>query len=292
MQTNNQKYFLLLRAIHILESIFKILPAGVNAAKSTLICEIGNEGFSYAIKNDEDNTYTCVVIYRFDKNTSTENYASAIGDEIKKQPLLSENFRKVYIIYSLTESVLIPFSLYSSNENVNVLNCIHGDLNKKVSILTDLIAEKGIYNCYRIPTEIISVIKSNFPEATHRHQYTILLKQLPLKGDKMSVIFYPQKIVTVLTKKGKLQFINSFYYRTVEDVSYILLNACNQFDAKNIPVEISGLIEKNSALFKEIYKYFNSVQCTSLPEGCNYSEEITEHPAHYFSHIFAIDSCE
>ncbi|MGH2563451.1 MAG: DUF3822 family protein [Ginsengibacter sp.] len=275
-----------------MESIFKILPSTVEAQKCTLICEISNEGFSYAIKNDEENNYIAVAIYHFDKNTNAVNHASTIGDEIRQQSLLSENFKNVYIIYSLPESVLIPFSLYSSNENANVLNCIHGDLHKGVSILTDLIAEKGIYNCYRIPIEIISLIKSKFPDATHRHQYTILLKQLPIKGDKMSVIFYPQKIVMVLTKKGKLQFINSFYYRTAEDVSYILLNTCNQFDVQNIPVEVSGLIENSSPLFKEIYKYFNTVYCTELPKGCNYSQEITSQPSHYFSHIFAIDSCE
>ncbi len=275
-----------------MESIFKILPTTVEAGKSTLVCEISNEGFSYAIKDDEQNTYTAVAVYHFDKNTIPGNYGAAIQDEIRKQSLLSENFKRVYIIYSLPESVLIPFALYSSNENVNVLNCIHGDLHKSVSILTDLIAEKGIYNCYRIPTEIVSAIKSKFADATHRHQYTVLLKQLPLKGDKMLVIFYPQKIVVVLTKKGKLQFINSFSYCTAEDVSYILLNTCDQLDVKNIPVEVSGLIEQSSPLFKEIYKYFNTVHCTELPEGCNYAKEITDHPSHFFSHIFAVDSCE
>lgn len=274
-----------------MKSTFKILPDTVDAGKCILVCEISNEGFSYAIKDDEENNYVGVAVYHFDKDTLAVNYASVMENVIKQQSLFSENFKKVYIIYSFSESVLIPFSLYSSNENTNVLNCIYGDLHKNVSILTDLIAEKGIYNCYRIPTEIVCIIKSKFPHATHRHQYSVLLRQLPLKGDKMSVIFYPQKIIMVLTKNRKLQFINSFYYRTAEDVSYILLNACSQYEIKNIPVEVSGLIEKNSPLYKEIYKYFSMVRCTALPETCNYSNEITRHPSHYFSHIFAVDSC-
>ena len=53
-----------------------------------------------------------------------------------------------------------------------------------------------------------------------------------------------------------------------------------------------NIIENNSALSKEIFKYFTSVSFKKLPAGCNYSEEIAKHPSHYFSHIFAADSCE
>ena len=65
-----------------------------------------------------------------------------------------------------------------------------------------------------------------------------------------------------------------------------------QLEIENIPVEISGMIERNSALSLEIHKYFNSVSFAELPAGSNYSEKITKHPSHYFSYIFAVDSCE
>ena len=95
-----------------------------------------------------------------------------------------------------------------------------------------------------------------------------------------------------LIKDGKHQLINSFNYRTAEDVTYTLLNICQQFEVENIDLEISGLLEKNSALYKEIYKYFQTIDLIFLPENKNYNEEITQHPSHYFSHIFALDSCE
>jgi len=99
-------------------------------------------------------------------------------------------------------------------------------------------------------------------------------------------------MVVSVVKDGKHQLINSFNYRTEQEVTYILLNICNQFDIENIDVEISGLLEKSSALYKEIYKYFDTIGLTPLPENKNYIKEITEHPAHYFSHIFALDLCE
>jgi hypothetical protein len=86
--------------------------------------------------------------------------------------------------------------------------------------------------------------------------------------------------------------INSYKYQKPEDVSYTLLNICRQFQLQDIHLQISGLLEETSVLYKEIYKYFTDIEFTSLSSEINYSEEITKFPAHYFSYIFAIDSCE
>ena len=95
----------------------------------------------------------------------------------------------------------------------------------------------------------------------------------------------------MLNKNGSLLFINTFSYNTNEDVLYILLNTCQQFEAENIAVEISGMIEINSILAEEIYKYFSSVSFAKLPAGCNFSEEIQRLPSHYFSYLFETDVC-
>ena len=275
-----------------MKTVLEILPVEIDAYHCILVCEISNEGFSYAIKNDETNTYVGVSVSHFNKNTGTDDYSINLQNGLQLQSLLSGNFKKVYIINSFGESVLIPFYLYDSQENKNALNLIHGDLQDNASILTDVIAKHEIYNSYRVSTPVLSVIKSKFPEALNRHQYTVLLKQMPAEEDKLLVIFYSKKIVVMLNKNSSTQFINTFAYTTAEEVLYILLNTCKQFAAENIPVEISGMIENNSALSKEIFKYFTTVSFKKLPPGCNYSEEITKHPSHYFSHIFAVDSCE
>ncbi|HEY5407622.1 MAG TPA: DUF3822 family protein [Ginsengibacter sp.] len=276
----------------MIKALFEILPESVDAANCVLVCEISNEGFSYAIKNEEQNSYIAVAVFQFEKGSEDSDHAGNLHDVIQGQSLLAANFKKVYIMYSFAESVLIPFALYSSLENEKVINLVHGDLQNHTSILTDLVTESGVYNAYRISTPVYNVIKSHFPNASDIHQYSVLLKQQATKEDKLSIIFYPQRIVVKLSEKGKTELINSFCYNTAEDVSYILLNTCKQFEIESVPVEVSGLIEKDSALYKEIYKYFEIINFASLPAECNYAERITQQPVHYFSHIFAIDSCE
>ncbi len=275
-----------------MRALFEILPESVDAVNCVLICEISNEGFAYAIKNEEQNKYIAVALFHYEKEIEDNDQENNLHRVIKAQSALSGNFKKVCIIYSFAESVLIPFALYSSLENENVINLVHGDVQNNTSILTDLITESGVYNAYRVSTPIYNIVKSNFPNAIDFHQYSVLLKQPTPKEDKLHIIFYPQRIVVKMNKNGRTELLNSFCYTTAEDVSYILLNACKQFDAENIPVEVSGLIEKDSALYKEIYKYFETINFASLPAEFNYAENITQQPSHYFSHIFAVDSCE
>jgi Protein of unknown function (DUF3822) len=275
-----------------MKALFEILPDSVDAAKCTLNCEISNEGFSYAIKNEEQNKYVAVAVLQFDKGTDSGDYGNTLQEVIQNQSLFSGHFKKVHVMYSFAESVLIPFALYSSLENENVLNLVHGDLHNNTSILTDLVTESGVYNVYRVSTSALNALKSKFPGASNIHQYSVLLKQPRSKEDQLNIIFYPQRIVLKLSKNGQIQMVNSFSYNTAEDASYILLNTCKQFEIRNIPVEVSGLIEKDSALFKEIYKYFEAINFAVLPATNNYAEEINQQPAHYFSNIFAIDSCE
>ena len=133
--------------------------------------------------------------------------------------------------------MLIPFYLYDSQENRNALNLIHGDLQDNASILTDVIAKHEIYNSYRVSTPVLSVLKSKFPEAINRHQYTVLLKQVPAEEDKLLAIFYSKKIVVMLNKNKSTQFINTFAYTTAEEVLYILLNTCNNLRLKTSPLK-------------------------------------------------------
>lgn len=275
-----------------MKPLFEILPAGIETDKCILVCEINNENFSYVIKDEAQNMYVAFAVFEFEKGADENQYGNILQGLIESQSLLQGMFKKVCVIYAYKESVLIPFTLYSSLENENVLNLVHGNLQNDSVVLTDLVTEDGVYNAYRVPLQIQNILNSKFPGAENMHQYSALLKHGRVAADKLFIIFYQNRILVKLTKNAHVMLLNSFLYNAPEDVSYVLLNICKQFDVKNIPVEVSGLIERESSLFKEIYKYFEVIDFASLPERANYSEQITEQPAHYFSHIFAYNLCE
>lgn len=289
--SSSEKNILLLRQEKTLKPVLEILPVDLDASKCILVCEISDEGFLYAIKDDTINKFIAVAVFQFDKSSKAVD-ATILQIEIQQQSLLSGDFKKVYIVYSVGESVLMPFSLYNADETDNLLNLIHGDIQSNVSVITDVIDTKEIYNSYRVTTDILNIFKSKFPGAVTRHQYSVLLKQVRKEKDILVIIFYQKTLVLMLIKNGCVHFINNFSYNTTEDVLYILLNTCAQFEVADIPIEIGGMIEINSHLAREIDKYFSGVGFAKLPSGPDFSEEITSRPSHYFSHIFEIDSCE
>lgn len=275
-----------------MRTVFEILPRDYEPEKCSLICEVSSEGLSYCIKEEEGNSFLGLAVYHFDKAKPAVGFPIALQVIFHQKEIFSKNFKKVCVVYSFPQSVLIPFSMYNREKNQTVMDMMFGDVDSNDIILTDVIADQSMYNCYRLPAATLEMVKTQFPNASIVHQYSLILKNPVEDNDRLSVIFYSQKVLVDLVKEGKHQLVNSYDYTSPQDVSYILLNICNQFSIKNIHLKISGLIEENSALYKEIYKYFDNIELSGFREGYQYSEEITAFPSHYFSHIFDIDSCE
>ena len=71
------------------------------------------------------------------------------------------------------------------------------------------------------------------------------------------------------------------------------LNICQSFetDATQAVLTISGMVDADSNLFTELHKYFLQINFANLPDNFNYTHEIKNYPAHYFSHLFATALC-
>ncbi len=270
--------------------VFEILPEDIVDGQTSIIVEVGDESFSYFVINDESKIITGLCIFHFDTKNAEKNIAGVLNNIFDEQPLLKKHYNRIFVSYSFNESLLIPGLYYNENKNSENINLVYGDLQEGI-ILTDHVAEKDVYNTYRIPVNIHTTISTRFPTASFAHQYSLLIKQLPNTGSELKVIFYPNKIVVALLKEGRLQIIQTFNYKTSEDAVYHMLNVCHQFQANEVNVQLSGMIEKDSDMFKEIHKYFLITTFTDLPREFEYADGIKELPTHFFSHLFSIALC-
>ncbi|MEO8961285.1 MAG: DUF3822 family protein [Ginsengibacter sp.] len=275
-----------------MRTVFEILPDSFDEKDCTLLCELNNEGFSCCIKDEVENKFLGLAIYLYDKTKPPVGFPIALQIIFHQKKYLSLNFKRIKVIYSLPQSVLVPFEMYNRENNSLLMNLMHGDLHQNETLLSDVISEQSMYNCYRVPTSIYEILQQQFPQAEIFHQYSLLVKEPIMSGDNLSIIFYNRKIIVCLTAQGKYQLVNSFSYSAPEDVGYILLNLCNQFNIQNVNLEISGLVEENSPLYRELYKFFTDIRLKNYPETTRVSDEIAKYPSHYFSYLFAIESCE
>jgi len=155
-----------------------------------------------------------------------------------------------------------------------------------------------LYNIYRISADVDNLFAEKFSSLKRWHAYSLLLKSYKMfhaKGNPfwMKAVFYEDKMVVIVFKDSKLQMVQTFYYQDRKDVLYYLLNCCKQFelDPEKLILELSGFIDKQSALFNELQKYFLNISFEQIDYSINVTEELKEYPLHYFSSLLRMAVC-
>lgn len=274
-----------------MKSQFEIFPDNYYEEDCSLLCLVSFEGVYCTLKNVQDQKYIGVAVYQFEKSMPKNGLHIALQILFNSQALFSKKFQKTTVVYSFPESVLIPFSMYDSRTSNDALTLLYGDLAQRSVVYTDIVTESAYYNCYRVPEDLNTVIEQQFPDAHKWHNYSALLGSHSAKADKMYVSFYSRHLVVTLFAHGKCQLVNTFAFQSATDAVYFLLASRSQSGILDIEIEVSGFIEENSNLHNELHKYFQKITFTPLPDICDFEENILEYPEHYFSHLFALDTC-
>jgi len=241
----------------------------------------------------EDSTFTGIACFGFEAGTTIKSVAGLVQEAINSQSFLKQQFKKVDVIYGFPDSVLVPYEFMNESANNEMLDFVYGDPLEE-TVKRDFVFKQHLYNLYRIPSAVNSFMNGSFPAATFTHLYSVLPEVLKDQNQNhLYVIFATNNIIVMLKKAGKLQAIQNFKYKTPEDVAYHLLNVCKSFEANvnETTLHVSGMLEKVSTLYTELYKYFLQIEFDNLPENFQYADEIKQQPAHFFSHLFAVASC-
>ncbi len=267
--------------------VFEIIPEAIFFQQTNLICEISPGGFSYVFVNEMDKKFNGLSVFHF---TEDVDFAEQLKTIFKEQFLLHKNYKKVFVSWSGEESALLPEELYKRGEDALLLNTLYGDLPHGITAM-DHLAEKKIYNVYRMDAALHQMIVDKFPLAVFNHHYSLLIKKGFSSVDLFAIIFFKHSFIATLVKAGELQIIQTYPYKSGADVVYHLLNICNQFKMQNMPLQLEGMIEIDSELHKEIRHYFPEISFNNLPDGYEFTNALKELPPHYFSHLFSLAAC-
>ena len=273
-----------------MKPIFEIIPSEFNAAQTTLIGEISEEGFNYIFKENEEIIGIGASV--FEKDYTDDDIAIALPLFFHQRKCFAEPFKKIIIQFSFPQSAMVPFELYNREENQQVLDILFGDNSYPTEIFSELPHGRNSFHIYRVCSSIFEVLHRQFPGAVFTHQFTSMASRKVENENELNIVFYGKKLAVSFFSEGKFQLLNSFHYNAPQDASWILLNATSGIEKDKINVVVSGLIEESSILYSELRKYFNHIHFNDGPTSIKYNAEMMQHPAHYLSHIFAIESCE
>jgi hypothetical protein len=115
----------------------------------------------------------------------------------------------------------------------------------------------------------------------------------PQQAGTIFIDFKTDEFSVVVVRENKLLLCQTFAYTAPEDVLYYLLKCCQQLNLSQQRVQLclSGLIEKDSALYRELYKYFINLEFESLAKEIKLTTALTIHPEHYYSSISKLAAC-
>lgn len=251
----------------------------------------GGNNLSLAVLNAE-HVFTDVSVYNFEPGITEQSKHSLLQDIFSNDTITSKNYRRTDIVWCTEQNIITPQSFFSRENSVDMVSLVYGDASTSL-IKHELVLKHHVYNVYKVGTALEKIVTGKFFNATQWHQSSLVMNFESGKNDVLYCNFTPGTVTVMLRKQKQLQVVQSFEYNTATDAVFHLLNVCRCYDidAATIPVVTSGMIDEASSLYTELFKYFSAINFLKLPAMFGYSNEIENHPAHYFSHLFTTAAC-
>ena len=222
-------------------------------------------------------------------------------DWIRKIPEVSLILKKkmyqsvsVQVINELT--TIVPVALFHEEDANRYFNF---NFNAGESLLkTEMIPAFDAINVYALPESLDAFIQQVFERPVVRHHFTVLLEAIHLSykkfNEKLLLIHVRPGYVDIVVMEGKrLFFINSFHYKTIDDLAYYVMFVSDrlQLNPETISTFLMGQVEAGSALFHLLYKYINNVSLAPRPDMYEFSYVFDEIPEHFHFNLFNLVLC-
>jgi hypothetical protein len=247
-----------------------------------LILRMGDAHVCYAVADKANNTLHQLYYYEVE-TWSSESLANFWNSNL----ILQQQYFDVRVAFDFKKS-----SIHSTNTEIqhtkDLLAGLFGNLHEE-TIITEGISGWPCQNIYTVPQIVKHFVEQKFPSAKWRNQFSVLLLNLsPLPEGIIRVDFRQHTFTMAVCNDSHLLLTQTFEYATPEDVLYQLLKCCQQFSLsqQTVRLHISGLIDKDSALYKELYLYFIQVDFCEISWNTN-----DGHPAHFFTSLNELFLC-
>ena len=266
-----------------LNTVLQIGNTSGDHADTTFV-EVGETFCSIAKVDSVSKAATYVGIYSFDALSLNESVDSMI--EMIAPP--QNNRSHLIVSPAFPQALLIPNKFF--HLKASLLNSIY-NLNHFYS-LNDPIAEWQLINVYAVPLSVHKKITAQHSSVSFTHAYTPLLKIYNgfTSDYQLSAHFIGKQFRVMVKKDHHIHLVQTYTYSSPMDVVYFLLKICSEFQLpqEETQIIISGLIEENSALYKELHNYFLHLhfaisETLSLPEH--------EYPNHFFTSLHNLAAC-
>ena len=266
----------------VLKELFHIKNDSSKNAPEVLSLRVGEKHISFSV-TDKSGT----ELYELAYGTAGVWNENELINFLAAYPALNSSFLAVLVAYDYPQSIVIPSADIKQEEAGILLNTLYH--NNQLPVV-EAIPHWQLYNVFAAPKEIQEWVSKKFPAAKSGHQYSLETGNVTAADSSgiIQVDFRKDDFTILVARESKLLLANAFEYSTPEDVLYFLLKICQQFSLQQQEVELqlSGLIDKKSTLYNELYQYFIHVKFREASWNAQ-----GEYPAHFFTSLNDLARC-
>ncbi len=261
----------------------------VSSSQCNLLMELGVDHCAFAVVDKTNDRLQYLGYY-----TSEESDVQDLLQEVALQhSILRENFYQRVISWYMPEAILMPSALHDHNTIQQLLKTMFG--NNNTTSICEKINGQDIFTVYQVPASLHKSAEQLIKPVAAKHFYTLQLEQTDSENDKgiIAVNFLHKQFSAVVKKADKVLLAQTYDYSTPADVLYQLLKMVQVFELSQneTTLLLSGMIEKDSAMYKELYQYFAGIMFDENNYGVNSSDLLAEYPSHFFASLFKLSAC-
>lgn len=251
---------------------------------SCLAIQVSNRHFSFCIYNPDDQKLLQLKRYVFDHAGETQ-----LQEIINKNLHLEGRFYKIVIGLDFGFSSLVPVA-FNNGEAGPLMYLEHAD--QQDHVITEVIEERQIANMYTVAPGILTWLVHHFPSAAYLHTHTVQIKSVegPFEQGLLRVDIAERNFTVQAFRNEDLLLSKTYPYHATADMAFYLLKICEVFGFSQelVALQVSGLIDEQSKLYKELYDYFLHISF----KPADWSDAISDLPAHYFTSLNELIGCE
>ncbi len=269
-----------------------------NSNQYFLFLQLGKSGLTYTVFNPQNAQFLVLEQFLFNEVYSDYSITNHLKTILENSTILKLNFNKFQVAYINQRATLIPNAIFN-NEEIKKYHAFNFSILEEDCFFYNKLLNADCMNIFSIPDYITNSFRSIANISFHHFSSAIieasLINSKTVNTDiVIDVNVLPSSFQITVIKNQKLEFYNSFTYQTSEDFIYYLLFVFNQLQIKpeESVINLSGEVEKNSAIYEMLFKYIKQINFSSLPKNLKYSYTFSDIPTHYYHSLFNQYLCE
>ena len=262
------------------------------AEADRLFMEIGNSELAFMVKGGESMQIKAFELYELDKEAG--DWPDIFFELRALSRILDRSYAETHCFFNFREALIIPENKFSISAAEDFLSLVYGESTRDDVKHDTIHAGEKMVNAYRIKKTLHEWVGRQFILYQPHHTYTQILSGLFSKEIRVipfvKLQVYKEHMIAAVTKDGKLQLIQSFSYQTEDDILYHIMNINKQFNIHNnaADLEISGRIQTDSVLFRQLSTLFSDISAESIDPAVSAAFLSTNYPAHFFTPFYKL----